>query len=183
MEIPPRVQSMYAMHRDGANLREVSLEFGICRATVIRALKTYGLPIHGGKRGLTRLPGIYWNGLKFTIDPDGYYRQTTNPRRHLHQLVWEFHHGPIPEGHIIHHRDENKANNEPSNLECIPNPDHGFRHRQSYEPIYCEQCGGEIERRCPPSGIESIRNYQRRRFCGLPCYFVAVRDRRGIVAK
>lgn len=171
------------MNRAGSNLFDVSQEFGVSRDTVIRTLKRHGLPIYGGKRGLTRLPGIYWNGLKFTIDPDGYYRQTTNPRRQLHQLVWEHHHGPIPDGYVIHHRDGNKANSDPSNLECIPNPDHGFRHRQSCEPVYCEQCGGAIERRSPPSGIESIRNYHRRRFCGLPCYLVAVKERRGMTAK
>jgi len=49
----------------------------------------------------------------------------------LHVVVWEFHHGPVPEGHHIHHRDDNRANNHPDNLECLTIADHlGGKHGQ-----------------------------------------------------
>lgn len=34
-----------------------------------------------------------------------------------HRLVWEQHHGPIPDGFEIHHRDRDVRNNRIENLE------------------------------------------------------------------
>jgi hypothetical protein len=48
--------------------------------------------------------------------------------RRLHQAVWEFHNGPIPEGHHVHHKDENTLNNDISNLECLSNKEHRRSH-------------------------------------------------------
>jgi hypothetical protein len=49
----------------------------------------------------------------------------------LHQEVWKAHHGSeIPEGCLIHHRDENPLNNAPDNLECLTRKQHGERHPQ-----------------------------------------------------
>ena len=33
-------------------------------------------------------------------------------------LIWEKIMGPIPPGMVIHHKDENRLNNDISNLEC-----------------------------------------------------------------
>lgn len=46
----------------------------------------------------------------------------------LHQAIWEYHHGPIPPGHHIHHRDENTLNNAIENLECLSSADHFAAH-------------------------------------------------------
>ena len=54
----------------------------------------------------------YFNGLKFTRDDKtGYYLNSTIEKR-MHRYVWEFYNGPIPKGYDIHHKDEDKANNE-----------------------------------------------------------------------
>jgi hypothetical protein len=39
-------------------------------------------------------------------------------------VVWAASHGPVPEGHHVHHRDGNRANNAISNLELL----HASRH-------------------------------------------------------
>jgi hypothetical protein len=46
----------------------------------------------------------------------------------LHRDVWEFHHGPIPDGCHIHHKDGNHLNNDIQNLECITRERHEELH-------------------------------------------------------
>lgn len=47
----------------------------------------------------------------------------------LHRLVYECFYGEIiPPGKLIHHKDKNKLNNHPSNLECISYKEHKEYH-------------------------------------------------------
>lgn len=43
---------------------------------------------------------------------------------HLHRVIYETFVGEIPEGYIIHHKDENKQNNAVSNLLMVSAEDH-----------------------------------------------------------
>jgi HNH endonuclease len=71
---------------------------------------------------------IYLNGTRFTLDAKrGYYYNTTI-RKYLHQAIWEFHNGPIPEGMEVHHRDGDKAHNEIGNYELKTPADHRRHH-------------------------------------------------------
>lgn len=45
------------------------------------------------------------------------YASPGNPERTLHRVIWTEHHGKIPKGMCIHHRDGNWRNNDISNLE------------------------------------------------------------------
>lgn len=71
---------------------------------------------------------IEFRGRLYTLDKEtGYYRNDAT-RKRLHVAVWENHHGrKVPKGHHVHHRDENKENNTPRNLECLLGVDH-LRH-------------------------------------------------------
>ena len=66
------------------------------------------------------------------IGKDGRYRITSgkegNNKKLLHRLIWEDHNGPIPEGYVIHHIDENKLNNDISNLELMLWSEHNSHH-------------------------------------------------------
>ena len=56
------------------------------------------------------------------ITKDGYLeRKVANPKtwRAVHVLVWEAAHGPVPAKHKVIFKDNNKLNNELSNLECV----------------------------------------------------------------
>lgn len=70
-------------------------------------------------------------GIKWSLKPKGYY-QSTKPidgkRRWLHQYTYELYHGVAPDGHHIHHRDGDKANNDISNLECLTPKEHIAKH-------------------------------------------------------
>lgn len=77
---------------------------------------------------------VVFEGLAYTRYPDGkslsgrnyFYSQSSG--RGLHQAVWESAHGPIPDGHHIHHRDEDTGNNALDNLELLTPAEHNRRH-------------------------------------------------------
>ena len=48
---------------------------------------------------------------------------------HVHRLQWEKYHGDIPNGYVVHHKDENKCNWNIENLELLPRNVHLDRHR------------------------------------------------------
>lgn len=51
----------------------------------------------------------------------------------LHQAVWKAHHGEVPAKHHIHHKDENKDNNDISNLECLTQSQHYRKHSDKWK--------------------------------------------------
>lgn len=48
------------------------------------------------------------------------YRATTHPRRYLHRVLFEHHHGPIPPGWRVIPRDGDPFNLAPVNLVAVP---------------------------------------------------------------
>lgn len=68
-------------------------------------------------------------GRKFYQDKKtGYWISSDYPRIRAHRWVWNNLHGTIPKGYHIHHRDENKSNNNISNLEIIEASRHLSHH-------------------------------------------------------
>lgn len=80
----------------------------------------------------------YYNGERFTRDDrTGYYLSARkvpelNRRIRLHKYVWTMERGEIPAGCQIHHKDENKYNNDIDNLECLSEHDHLSYHSMKY---------------------------------------------------
>lgn len=70
----------------------------------------------------------YTGEYKFRKDAkSGYYlstRKIGSSRKRLHVYIWERHNGKIPKGHEIHHKDENKDNNDVDNLMCMTRKEH-----------------------------------------------------------
>lgn len=60
----------------------------------------------------------------------GTYFQRKGKR--LHRAVWEHHNGQIPKGYHIHHKDEDRRNNNIENLELVLGNDH-LKHHMSKE--------------------------------------------------
>lgn len=81
-----------------------------------------------------------------------------------HRLVWERTHGPIPGGHVIHHIDGDKLNNDLSNLRLMTVGDHTILHRSIDSPPGMHWC-----RRCRQH-LPSRRFYARRTRRGLVPY-------------
>ena len=77
----------------------------------------------------------YFNGIKFKPHNMGYLQATVDGKQVLmHRYVWEYYNGTIPSGYVVHHKDEDKTNNDISNLECLPNKEHSSMHGKNMSP-------------------------------------------------
>ena len=65
---------------------------------------------------------VYMNGKYPAICLNG-------QNQHVHRLEWEKHNGKIPEGFIVHHKDENKLNWSIENLELLSRSEHIKKHK------------------------------------------------------
>lgn len=61
-----------------------------------------------------------------SITEHGYRRIRVSSRqqRFEHVLVWESHHGPVPNGYELHHRNGNKLDNRIDNLQLVTRLEH-----------------------------------------------------------
>lgn len=76
-----------------------------------------------------------FEGIRFQLNPKtGYYKRAWQAHDgtrevYMHRFVWVHFRGPIPDGFEIHHKDENKANNDISNLQMVTGPWHRSFHQ------------------------------------------------------
>ena len=112
---------MYEAYCAGSSLAEVGKLFGVTRQSVHSLFKTRGLEL---REKQAPKEFVLFNGDKYTVRNHGYLGKTKGNRSLMHRDVWEFHNGQIPDGWDVHHRDENKLNNNIENLECLPKAEH-----------------------------------------------------------
>lgn len=65
-----------------------------------------------------------YKGKRYYINDPGYFvrDERSNGKRKMilmHRKIWEDNFGPIPKGASIHHKDEDRTNNDIDNLECL----------------------------------------------------------------
>ena len=65
---------------------------------------------------------------KTYIDENGYFR-FKDSNKLVHRWVAEKYIGPIPHGHVVHHIDRNKLNNNVDNLEIMSQEEHEKEHK------------------------------------------------------
>lgn len=56
----------------------------------------------------------------------------------VHRLVWEEHHGPIPDGHVVTFLDGDRLNCDITNLELVSRADHAARSKLGYYRLPAE---------------------------------------------
>ena len=75
---------------------------------------------------------VMYDGYRFTRDDaTGYYlssRKIDGRQKRLHVYVWEKYNGTLPEGYAVHHIDEDKNNNDISNLMLLEKSEHSRLH-------------------------------------------------------
>ena len=81
---------------------------------------------------------------------EGYPRVCAGKYRgeYLHILVWEWFNGPVPAGYDIHHKDGDKSNFAPDNLELV----------EHSEPVPCPRsaCGTPRRRKARHPGCATF---------------------------
>lgn len=74
---------------------------------------------------------VEYQGEKFWLQTKGRYFQSgdkTQQERLLHRRIWIDHHGVIPDGFVVHHKDGDWRNNDIANLELMKLKDHMRMH-------------------------------------------------------
>lgn len=119
-------ESMATMYRDGYSFEQVAKAFGYTRQAVWERLKKHGVRAREKKL----LPFVMYDGMKWTINNCGYYRNTNraNGEFLLHRYKYEKEAHQIPDGYDIHHKDRNKQNNDIDNLLLIEKSEHTKLH-------------------------------------------------------
>lgn len=82
---------------------------------------------------------------------------------YLHRFLWSEAHGPIPEGHDIHHVNGDSLDNRVENLTPVPRREHrgAAERNRTIRSYVCDNCGGEFESRTGTRGEN--------RFCSKGC--------------
>jgi len=120
---------MVKLYDDGYSYEQIGKAVGITRQAAWERLKRVGVK----SRKKVLLPFIMYDGIKWTISKStGYYRNTDRTSRgvslQLHRYKYEKEVGPVPDDWDIHHIDEDKVNNNLSNLLAISKSDHTKLH-------------------------------------------------------
>lgn len=111
------------------------------------------------------------NGEYILVVAPDWYRGKRYRQRYCyeHHLVWEKVNGrPVPDGMVIHHKDGNKHNNMPDNLELTtPNEHtrgHSLKQGKSMALLICPYCKKRFTRE-----YRNVKNYDKVCFCSRVC--------------
>ena len=116
----PAYDNAYALYLDGLSLEQVANQLNVSRQCVYKAFKKRGYILRGPKFR----PFQFYDGKKFTLRNNGYFGLSNDDRCLMHRYVWEKNYGSIPKNFDIHHIDNDKSNNDITNLLCLPKDEH-----------------------------------------------------------
>ncbi len=69
------------------------------------------------------------NGVTYHFDKKyGYYFAQGYSPSSYHAALWVHHNGPLPDNHIVHHKDFNPMNNAIGNLQAMTTSEHNAIH-------------------------------------------------------
>ena len=111
-----------ARYKAGESTHQLGRAYGMSHWTISKRLHAEGVRLRfAGRR---HRPGGPLHNSR------GYLR--TRDRRgrvcFVHRACWEAHYGPIPNGCVVHHCDEDRLNNAIENLACMTHGEHSGLH-------------------------------------------------------
>lgn len=119
-------------YRSGETIAELATAYGVSSPTIAKALDREHVKRRPAKQRRGKLKGNAnpaWKGGRRQRG-DGYWMVNTEEGERLeHRVVMEKKIGRrLAPGEIVHHRDGDKGNNDPTNLEVMSQADHARHH-------------------------------------------------------
>lgn len=111
------VAQMYRSYTKGMSLEAVGRRYGRTRQSIYELFARRKLPMRPDSRRRKKVEMTY-KGVEYSPAKTGYLRATAGDRKFLHWVIWEEHHGPVPNRSQIFFRDGNSRNFDISNLGC-----------------------------------------------------------------
>lgn len=103
-------------------------------------------------------PPVSFEGDRYYFrSREGYYSTLSGKR--LHVAIWERANGPVPHGHIVHHLDGDRLNNQIENLMPMTRADHARHHNSIHDQYTGSMTAGM---RCYFRHKEARAEYQKR---------------------
>lgn len=115
------VAEIVQRYEAGENGHALGRVYAVDYGTILHRLRAAGVVIRQGPRPFGG-PLHLATGYLRTLDRDGKLSR-------VHRACWETHEGPIPDGHIVHHMNEDRLDNRIENLACMSLADHVRLHR------------------------------------------------------
>lgn len=131
-------------------------------------------PVAFGHRGFDSLQLHPMNGdYVYLKPPSGFPGPLYQNGRYAyeHHVVWWQKTGQqVPEGHVVHHKNENTKDNRPDNLELLTWREHAALHQQLPTVVaYCAYCNASLPMPMHRLRRKRRKNVSRKAFCNPSC--------------
>ena len=101
-----------------------------------------------------------FNGITYHKEKSGHFLYSNV----IHRDVWRYYHGEIPEGYVIHHDNENKADNNIHNLQLLTKAEHRALHNH-------RNSKSSSEKICLICGKNFVPAKSSVKYCSCECYY------------
>jgi hypothetical protein len=165
--------AMWESYKVGNSLAQVTELFGVTRQTVYERLHRRGMHL---RSRVLHNPIVEFDGNRYSRVVSGYYagyyRKTLGNREMLHHAVWRKANGgaSIPDGHVVHIHDNNRASIDPDNMELLLKGEDVTECRtKQFALKRCLACGAIMGRYFGLNHRECPAAYEKRKTCNARC--------------
>ncbi len=121
--------------RENSHLVEVTFDSGL----KVRCTPDHNFISFRGRNvmAMDLIPGMSIRAFSMSLHKDGHLRvhgwvNGNAKHQYVSRMIYEYIFGPIPEGMINHHKDMDKLNNDPHNMQLLTRSEHTSMHRTNW---------------------------------------------------